>query len=1083
LKKSGISLIVSLAFFASLPPLPAHAAPVTFPCGTSGTYTVSDGVLTGHSSCVGDLNIDSSVVEIAENAFQNNTNLAAITIPGSVITIRSAAFSAASATSLTLGEGIIEIQHGAFQQLNNYGWRTLDISIPDSVTTLGDAAFQQNNIGNLVIGDSITSIPSQAFYSNFGGGVTSVEFGSSVRSIGLAAFFGFRGDTLSFPEGLETIASRAFQYAYNAKTVFLPASLTSIASDSFEISPTTTVYCGSNPDIANFAFPAPNNGKVCGNIVNFDGNGSDNLNDKARQVSSTPVNLSTFGWMKTGSTFSRWTTNRDGTGAQYSNGGLFPFTNRITTLYAQWQAIPRVIFDENTNVSSGSMPDQLSSVATNLNLNQFSRGCGSDFTGWSTSPSGGPTTYPNQAVFPFVDAETRLYAQWTQGSSPNRVRTDVNWNPVNPNSGADAFNGRVLSMVVNPVSGDLYAGGLFTNAEGISQADYVAKWDGANWSPLGSNGSGNGALAAGLGDGSSGVFDLAFDSLGNLFVTGNFTISGVSSYFAKWNGTGWSSVGSGSTFNGSGRAIAVDSRDHIYLGGQFENVAGDSAVDFLAKWNGTSWTGVGNSGIDEYVRSIDIGLDDNVYVGTWARNIGGISNADYIAKWDGAVWSGLGGTLSGDGQLRDMPRNITVDSRSGADIVYVGNLTDYIRDVSGEEEELGYFIKWDGTQWEQGLPDVLISDSYVHDVALAPGGGLVIGGHFNQTDTTFGDGCNSNHKSVVYFDGTNTFALGLDGNAPSIDGEIDSVVFDNEGRLIVGGGFSSASGNSSARRIAISSIRFTSNLTPVLPPTPISTPSPTPNPTPTASPAQPTQPAEIGTAEKPAPLVMRSIDELVQALKPVIVDILASPPAGAPVLAAQSALNLITSTANKVLGNSPSLVLVGGQYQPSRVVILDDTIAQVVTPNGGLMSVQAIKDGLPIAMGDSGRVQMSQSNMVVTQGNGLAPNTEFAVYLFSEPTLLGVGKTNEKGEFFVSFSVENKVPLGDHTLQVNGLLADGRTSSVSMPVSIVDKVEAVESVGAPPVESPATEIFALFGLVLLVLGLGWFWAASRRRKN
>jgi predicted acyltransferase len=121
--------------------------------------------------------------------------------------------------------------------------------------------------------------------------------------------------------------------------------------------------------------------------------------------------------------------------------------------------------------------------------------------------------------------------------------------------------------------------------------------------------------------------------------------------------------------------------------------------------------------------------------------------------------------------------------------------------------------------------------------------------------------------------------------------------------------------------------------------------------------------------------------------------------------------------------------------------------------------------------------------MVVTQGNGLAPNTEFAVYLFSEPTLLGVGKTNEKGEFFVSFSVENKVPLGDHTLQINGLLADGRTSSVSMPVSIVDKVEAVESEGAPPVESPATEILALFGLVLLVLGLGWFWAASRRRKN
>ena len=1081
LKKSAISLVVSLALFASMIPSPAHAAdPVTFPCGTSGTYTVVDGVLTSHSSCVGDLNIDSSVVEIAESAFEGNTNLAAITIPGSVITIRTNAFAAASATSLTLGEGIIEIQHGAFAQLNNYGNPTLNISIPNSVTTLGDGSFQQNRIGTLVIGNSLTSIPRQAFYSNFGGGVTSVVFGSSVRSIGSSAFFGFRGTILSFPEGLETISSEAFAGAYSLNTVFLPTSLTSIASDSFQYSPSTIVYCGSNPNISNFAFPAPNNAKICGNIVYFEGNGSDDYwADKARQVSSTPVNLTTFGWTKTDSTFVRWTTNADGTGTQYSSGGLFPFTDRITTLYAQWQAIPRVIF--RTYQGSGEMEDQLSSVATNLVPNQFSRGCGSDFAGWSTNPNGGPTTY--QALFPFTAAETYLYAQWTQGSSPNRVRTDVDWNPVKASSGSSPFNDKVMTMVVNPVTGELFAGGLFTNASGISRADYVAKWDGASWAPLGSNGSGDGALAGGGSNGENGVFDLAFDSLGNLFVTGNFTITGVSRHFAKWNGTSWSSVGTGSEFNRPGRAIAVDSRNHIYLGGQFTNVAGVSTVDYLAKWNGTGWSGVGNSGIDNYVRSIDVGLNDNVYVGTWASNIGGIPKADYIAKWDGAVWSALGGTLSGNGQLRDMPRNITVDSRSGVDIVYVGNLSNYILDVSGEAEYLGHFIKWDGTQWEQGLPDVLISDSYVLDVTLAPGGGLVIGGQFYQTDITYRDGCNTNQRSLVYFDGTNTFALGLDGNSPSIDGHIYSVVFDNDGHLIIGGSFDSASGDSSARRIAISNISFTSNPTPVVSPTPTPSPSPNPTPTPTVSLAPSNQAAEIGTAQKPAPLVQRSIDELVEALKPVIVDIPASPPAGAPVLAEQSALNLITSTANKVLGNSPSLVLVGGEYQPSRIVILDDTIAQVVTPDGGVMSLQAKNGETPNAVDESGRVQMAQSNVVVTQGSGLAPNTEFAVYLFSEPTLLGIGRTNDKGEFFASFAVEKNIPLGDHTLQVNGLLTDGRTSSVSIPVRIVDTAVAAANEEAPPVESPATDVFALFGLALLVLGLSWYWAAIRRRKK
>ncbi len=807
MKNFATSLIVSFALVASVISAPAHAAEVSFPCGTSGSYTVTDGVLTGHSSCSGNLNIDSSVVEIASEAFANNVNLAAINIPGSVITVGSNAFGGASATSLMLGEGIVEIQHGAFSQLNNYGFQSLDISIPDSVTTLGDGAFQQNRIGRLLIGDSLVTIPSQAFYSNFGGGVTLVEFGASVKNVGMASFSGYRGSSLFFPEGLETIESRAFEGAYSLSTVLLPSTLTSIANDSFTYSPSTTVYCGTNPDIANFAFPAPNTAKVCGNLVSFDGNGSNNY-ESSQQLSNSAANLTTFNWSKTDSVFVRWTTNRDGSGAQYLSGGLFPFTEQFTTLYAQWQVVPKVVFDGNTG--SGEMSDQSSLAAATLNPLQFSK-CGFDFAGWSTNQNGGPMTYQNQASFPFVDAQTRLYAQWTPGSNSNPVKTDVTWNPVNGTSLSNAFSGNVLTMAVNPVSGELYAGGLFTNVAGIPEADYIAKWDGFNWSALGSNGLGNGAIEEGLGNGNYGVFDLEFDGSGNLYVTGNFTISGVSSYFAKWNGSDWSSVGTGLEFDGSGRAIAVDSRNQIYLGGQFQNVAGDPSVDYLAKWNGTEWTGVGNSEIDGYVRSIDIGLNDNVYVGTWTENIGGIPEADYIAKWNGSFWSALGGTLSGDGQLQDMPRNIAVDSRSGVDIVYVGNLSSRINDVNGNELRLGYFIKWDGTRWGQALPDVVISQDYVTDVALAPGGGLVVGGWFNSTGSVYGDSCKTYQKSLAYFDGTSTFGLGSDGSDPSFDRGIDSVVVSKDGHIFVGGSFRSASDNPSASRIAMSSISFTQN--------------------------------------------------------------------------------------------------------------------------------------------------------------------------------------------------------------------------------------------------------------------------------
>ena len=61
-------------------------------------------------------------------------------------------------------------------------------------------------------------------------------------------------------------------------------------------------------------------------------------------------------------------------------------------------------------------------------------------------------------------------------------------------------------------SGGLYAGGAFTTAGGIT-ADYIARWDGSAWSPLGS----------GMNDN---VSALAVDGSGNLYAGGWFTTAG-----------------------------------------------------------------------------------------------------------------------------------------------------------------------------------------------------------------------------------------------------------------------------------------------------------------------------------------------------------------------------------------------------------------------------------------------------------------------------------------------------------------------------------------------------------------------------
>ena len=68
----------------------------------------------------------------------------------------------------------------------------------------------------------------------------------------------------------------------------------------------------------------------------------------------------------------------------------------------------------------------------------------------------------------------------------------------------------------------MYAGGNFSTAGGVA-ASYVAKWDGSNWSALGSGTSGS-------------VFALAVDGSNNLYVGGTIGSAGdkVSYYIARW---------------------------------------------------------------------------------------------------------------------------------------------------------------------------------------------------------------------------------------------------------------------------------------------------------------------------------------------------------------------------------------------------------------------------------------------------------------------------------------------------------------------------------------------------------------------
>ncbi len=194
----------------------------------------------------------------------------------------------------------------------------------------------------------------------------------------------------------------------------------------------------------------------------------------------------------------------------------------------------------------------------------------------------------------------------------------------------------------------LYVGGFITSAAGVP-VNGIARWDGESWSSLG----------AGVSDGvvSMAAYD---DGTGeSLYVGGFFDFAGPGIYsrgIARWDGGAWHSVAGGTISQGEGflvDAISVfdaGSGPALYAAGCFKAVGYPNTVPNtarIARWDASGWSSIGSANSQTQCISGLAVFDDGVrgpalYAagGPNFTSIGGAS-VQGIARYDGRGWTSI----------------------------------------------------------------------------------------------------------------------------------------------------------------------------------------------------------------------------------------------------------------------------------------------------------------------------------------------------------------------------------------------------------------------------------------------------------
>jgi len=301
-------------------------------------------------------------------------------------------------------------------------------------------------------------------------------------------------------------------------------------------------------------------------------------------------------------------------------------------------------------------------------------------------------------------------------AAANIARWDgASWSPLGTGLRNDPFAAWVLAIAT---SGTLvFAGGFFTDAGGVT-VSCLALWDGSEWSDVGH----------GVDDMDFVPQVKALAVRGDdLFVGGGFQTAGnvSAANIARWDGLQWSALGSGlgRFFGDLPVAALVTNSNDLLVGGQFISAGGTAATN-LASWNGSTWSGFAG-GLADDVSALAIS-DGKLMVGG-AFTFTNALRPSALARRDIGAWN----VVSGGGGLGLSGAQVCAGPCAGDTVsaLVVTGSTLYV--AGGFSAAGGHAVtnvaRWSGLDWSplgSGL------NGPVHALCQF-GNELVAGGQFN----------------------------------------------------------------------------------------------------------------------------------------------------------------------------------------------------------------------------------------------------------------------------------------------------------------------------------------------------------------